>query len=222
MERLICLVIGCLFGHFQTAYILGRAKGIDIRDYGSGNAGTTNTVRTLGTKDGLIVLAGDLLKSILAVTAAGLLYGGSHPDSVYLLKLYAAAGCIIGHNYPVYMRFHGGKGVAASAGGLMALHPLFIPGVAAGFLIPYFTTFYVSLGSLVMMAVTFAEMVVLGETGVFGAPRPVLTEMYVLGALIAGLCFIQHRGNIKRLVRGTERKTYLGRRNRTNPDRNNK
>ena len=221
MARLYCLLIGCLFGHFQTAYILGRIKGIDIRNYGSGNAGTTNTVRTLGTKDGLIVLAGDLLKSILAVVVIWLLYGKTHPENIYLLKLYGAAGCILGHNYPVYLRFHGGKGVAASAGSLMALHPWFIPGIAVSFLVPYLVTSYVSLGSLVMMGVSFIQMLVMGETGVFGTSRPVLTEMYILMAMITGLCYVQHKGNIGRLLKGRERKTYLDKRNKALLDKNN-
>ena len=74
MERVICLLIGYVFGLFQTAYFYGKAKGIDIRKYGSGNAGTTNALRVLGTKAGLIVLAGDILKCILAIAAVRLLF----------------------------------------------------------------------------------------------------------------------------------------------------
>ena len=74
MERLVCVAIGYLFGLFQTAYIYGKLHGIDIRNYGSGNAGTTNTLRVLGTKAGLIVLAGDILKCILAIAAVRLLF----------------------------------------------------------------------------------------------------------------------------------------------------
>ena len=100
MERIICLAIGYLFGLFQTAYIYGRMHGIDIRQYGSGNAGTTNTLRVLGTKAGLIVFAGDVLKCIFAIVTCSLLFGKSHPDMVYLFKMYAAAGAILGHNFP--------------------------------------------------------------------------------------------------------------------------
>ena len=95
MERIICLAIGYVFGLFQTAYFYGKAHGIDIRQHGSGNSGTTNTLRVLGTKAGLIVFAGDCLKGILAVCTARLLYGQSHPELVYLLCMYAAAGCIL-------------------------------------------------------------------------------------------------------------------------------
>ena len=116
MERLAALAIGYVFGLFQTAYIYGRLKGIDIRQYGSGNAGTTNTLRVLGTKAGLIVLAGDILKCILAIVAVRLLFTDSHADGYYLLAMYAALGAILGHNYPFYLGFKGGKGIAATAG----------------------------------------------------------------------------------------------------------
>lgn len=116
MERIICLLIGYAFGLFQTAYIYGRLHGIDIRNYGSGNAGTTNTLRVFGTKAGLLVLVGDIMKCILAVVLVSCLFGSSHPEMVYLLKLYAAMGAIVGHNFPFYLKFKGGKGIAATAG----------------------------------------------------------------------------------------------------------
>ena len=84
-------MIGYVFGLFQTAYLYGKLHGIDIRNYGSGNAGTTNTLRTLGTKAGLIVLLGDIMKCILAIVLTNMLFRNSHPDEIYLLKIYAAA-----------------------------------------------------------------------------------------------------------------------------------
>ena len=116
MVRIWSLLIGYAFGLFQTAYFYGKLKGIDIRNYGSGNAGTTNMLRTLGTKSGLIVLLGDVLKTIIAINVVTLLFRGSHTEMIYLLKMYATIGCIIGHNYPLYMHFHGGKGVAVTGG----------------------------------------------------------------------------------------------------------
>ena len=90
MERIICLAIGYVFGLFQTAYIYGRLHGIDIRNYGSGNAGTTNTLRTLGTKAGLIVLFGDIMKCILAIVLTNLIFRQSFWDItspfIYILK----------------------------------------------------------------------------------------------------------------------------------------
>ena len=114
--RIVCLVIGYVFGMFQTAYILGRSKGIDIREHGSGNAGTTNAMRILGKKAGLIVFLGDLLKSLLALLLVGFLFGKSHPEAVYLLKTWTFAGVVLGHDYPVYMNFKGGKGCRRHGG----------------------------------------------------------------------------------------------------------
>ena len=127
MVRVICLLIGYVFGLFQTAYIYGRLHGIDIRNYGSGNAGTTNTLRVFGTKAGLLVLVGDIMKCILAVVVTGVIFGSSHTDMIYLLKMYTAAGAIIGHNFPFYLKFKGGKGIAATAGLILSFHPYLIP-----------------------------------------------------------------------------------------------
>lgn len=127
MERIYCLLIGYAFGLFQTAYIYGRLHGIDIRNYGSGNAGTTNTLRVFGTKASLLVLLGDIMKCILAVVITGAAFGNSHPDMIYLLKMYTAAGAIIGHNFPFYLKFKGGKGIAATAGLILSFHPYLIP-----------------------------------------------------------------------------------------------
>ena len=120
-------MIGYVFGLFQTAYLYGKLHGIDIRNYGSGNAGTTNTLRTLGTKAGLIVLLGDIMKCILAIVLTNLLFRNSHTDEIYLLKIYAAAGAILGHNFPFYLHFKGGKGIAATAGMILSFHPYLIP-----------------------------------------------------------------------------------------------
>ncbi|MDE7249983.1 MAG: glycerol-3-phosphate acyltransferase, partial [Lachnospiraceae bacterium] len=140
MERIICIVIGYVFGLFQTAFIYGKLHGIDIREHGSGNAGTTNTLRVLGTKAGLIVLAGDIIKCILAIVLCSVLFDKTHPNEIYLLKLYAAAGAILGHNFPFYLHFKGGKGIAATAGLILAFHPYFIVMGVIVFFGIFFTT----------------------------------------------------------------------------------
>ena len=109
MVRVYCVLIGYVFGLFQTAYFYGKCKGIDIRQVGSGNAGTTNTLRVLGTKAGLIVLAGDILKTMAAILIVKLLFKNTYPNIIYLLMLYTAMGAILGHNYPFYLKFKGGK-----------------------------------------------------------------------------------------------------------------
>lgn len=214
MERVICLVIGYVFGLFQTSYIYGKLHGIDIRDYGSGNAGTTNTLRVLGRKAGILVLAGDIIKCILAVVVSGLIFDKTYPDMIYLLKIYAAAGAILGHNFPFYLRFKGGKGIAATAGMILSFHPYFIPVAVVVFFGIFFTTHYVSLGSLILYAIFFIEMIVLGQMGVFGMTQPLLNELYIVTAVLTVMAYYKHKENIKRLLSGTERKTYLSHKNK--------
>ena len=139
--RLVCLVIGYIFGTFQTAVLYGKLKGVDIRKMGSGNAGTTNTLRVLGTKAGAIVLLGDMIKCIIAVVLVTLLFGKSHSDMIYLLKIYAALGCVLGHDFPVMLKFKGGKGIACTAGYMCAMHPSFIPMFLIVFLVVFNITF---------------------------------------------------------------------------------
>lgn len=214
MVRVICLLIGYVFGLFQTAYIYGRLHGIDIRNYGSGNAGTTNTLRVFGTKAGLLVLVGDIMKCILAVVLTGVIFGSSHTDMIYLLKMYTAAGAIIGHNFPFYLKFKGGKGIAATAGLILSFHPYLIPMGIVLFFGAFFITHYVSLGSLLVYAGFLIETIILGQMGVFGMTQTLLNEMYVILALLTAMAFWKHRENIKRLLGGTERKTYLTHKNK--------
>ena len=215
MERILCLAIGYVCGLFQTAYFYGKAHGIDIRQYGSGNSGTTNALRVLGTKAGLIVLAGDCLKCMAAVWVSRLLFGNSHPDMIYLLSLYAGAGAVLGHNYPFYMNFKGGKGIAATAGLILAFHPYFIVMGIVVFFGIFFTTHLVSLGSLLVYLGFVIEMAVCGQMGVFaGVTQAELVEMYIISVLLAVLAYWKHRENIVRLVHGNERKPYLLKKNK--------
>ncbi len=215
MERIVCLLIGYAFGLFQTAYFYGMAHGIDIRKHGSGNSGTTNALRVLGTRAGLIVFAGDCVKCILAVCAVRLLYGKAHPDMIYLLCMYGAAGAILGHNFPFYMNFKGGKGIAATAGLILSFHPYFIPVGVILFFGTFLTTHYVSLGSLLVYAGLMIEMVICGQAGVFaGMSQSRLLELYALTFALAVMAYWKHRENIKRLLRGEERKTYLFKKNK--------
>lgn len=215
MSRLVCLIIGYIFGLFQTAFFYGKAKGIDIREHGSGNSGTTNALRVLGTKAGLIVFAGDCLKCILAVCVCRLLFGDSHADMIYLLCIYAAAGAILGHNFPFYMGFKGGKGIAATAGFILSFHPYFIPVGVVLFFGAFLTTHYVSLGSLLVYVGFVIQLVICGQTGVFGQMSQAhLIEMYIVALLLAIMAFWKHRENIVRLLHGEERKTYLTKKNK--------
>ena len=215
MVRLICLLMGYACGLVQTACMYGQAHGSDIREKGSGNAGTTNTLRVFGTKAGLLVFAGDCLKCIFAVLLVRLLFGQSHGDIIYLLCLYTAAGAILGHNYPFYMGFRGGKGIAVTAGFVLSFHPYFIILGVLMFFGIFFTTHYVSLGSLLVYVSLLIEMIICGQCGVFqGMSQANLIEMYILMSALTALAFWKHRSNIVRLIHGEERKTYLTKKNK--------
>lgn len=219
MERVICLFIGYMFGLLQTAFFYGKAHGIDIRQYGSGNSGTTNALRVLGTKAGLIVFLGDCLKCIAAVVVCRLIFAGSHPDEIYLLTLYAGTGAIIGHNYPFYMGFKGGKGIAATAGLMVSFHPYFFPLAVVLFFGVFFTTHYVSLGSLILYAGFLIGMIFFGQMGVFtGMSQSHLYELYVVALFLTILAYWKHRENISRLLQGKERKTYLLKKNKVDAE----
>lgn len=114
MERLVCLAVGYLFGIFQTGYIYGRVHGIDIRKYGSGNSGSTNALRVMGKKAGLTVFAGDFLKTVIPCMAVRCIFK-NQPDYAYVYMLYIGLGVILGHNYPFYLHFKGGKGIGGNS-----------------------------------------------------------------------------------------------------------
>lgn len=209
LERLICIAIGYLCGLFQTSYLYGKAHGIDIRNYGSGNAGTTNALRTLGTKAGVITFLGDCFKCVIAVLIVWFIYGRSHQDVFKLLSLYAAAGTILGHNFPFYLKFRGGKGIAATAGLLVSFDWRLTLAALTVFLVVFLTTHYVSLGSLLVYVVFVSGLIIMGQTGQFAMEPARIHEMYILACLLAVLAVYKHRENIVRLVHGNENKTYL-------------
>lgn len=219
MERIICLIIGYLFGLIQTGYLVGRAKGIDIREYGSRNAGTTNVLRTMGKKYGVVVLLGDALKCIAAVLTIRLLFESRYPDIICLLALYGSAGVILGHNFPFYMNFRGGKGIAATLGMSLSYcflirYGILVPVIGFGmFLVIFFITNYVSLGSIVGYIMLFIAIVIFGERGAYNFPadsnRALLTEYYIVFGALTIMAIYRHKANIMRLLAGNERKTYL-------------
>ena len=204
MERLICIVIGYLFGLIQTGYIYGKMNHIDIRKHGSGNAGTTNALRTLGWKAAVITFIGDCLKCILAVCIARMIFANS--GSKALLALYAATGAVLGHNYPFYLQFKGGKGIASTVGLILAINPLMFVITAVVFIAILLCTQYVSLGSIVIMILFVVQVVLYGQQGGFQLNPAELTEFYVITILLALLAIWRHRANIVRLVKGTENK----------------
>lgn len=214
MIRLICLLIGYLFGNIQTAYIYGRLHGIDIRTKGSGNAGTTNALRVLGRKAGIIVFVVDVLKMVVALSLVRSLIIPRHSDMAYLLAMYTAVGVVLGHNFPFYMGFKGGKGIATSAGLGIAFHIAFLPVGILTFFTVFLIFHYVSLGSILLYIAFFIQLLIMGQMGVFNLEPPLLYELYALGGFLTALAIIRHRANIGRLLSGTESKTYLSKKKR--------
>lgn len=208
MIRLCCIAIGYLCGLFQTSYIIGRMYHTDIREHGSGNAGTTNALRTLGKKAGLLTLLGDLCKPMLAYLIIYLLFHGSYPDLWKLLCMYGCAGAVLGHVFPFYLGFKGGKGIASIAGlGIIFGNVPIILSCMLVFILVVAITRYVSLGSIVMMLLFLIEVVVFGQLGWFPALSGTsLYEWYGIVAVLVALTIYKHRENIKRLFAGNEKK----------------
>lgn len=215
LARIVCLVTGYIFGLFQTAYIYGKLHGFDLKDSGSGNYGTTNMLRTKGLKAGLLVFFGDCFKCALAVLLMYFVLGSAYGDTFVLYKLYAAAGAVLGHNFPFYMGFRGGKGIAATAGLILAMGWEFVVPELIIFALIFGITHYVSLGSLVIYVYLLGQIIVMGEMGYgqfAGLSQPQRIEVYIVAFLLTLMAFVKHRENIKRLLSGTERKTYLKKR----------
>lgn len=214
--RILCLVIGYFFGLIQTAYIYGKLHGMDIREYGSGNSGTTNALRVLGKKAGLVVFLGDLLKATAACVIARIIGTLYFPDILYPMILLAGFGVVIGHNFPFYMNFKGGKGIAATAGVILGLLDYRIILICLfAFIICVAITRYVSLGSLVVVTLFFASFVALGMSGMIVNPATKtayegseLIESYIIIFLFAALAFFRHKANIVRLIHGNENKLF--------------
>lgn len=197
--NILHFVLGFICGHIcgsipSGLWIVKALFGIDIRNYGSKNIGTTNVFRTVGAKAALLVLILDMLKGIIAVATMN--YFFSNP----LLDVITALGALLGHNYSVFLRFKGGKGVATGLGLLIYLMPKVSLGSFLVWLILVLITRYVSLGSVVAAVMTpiFAWY--------FGYP-----PAYIVFGGIAGLfVIIRHKENIKRLLNGTESKIKQG------------
>lgn len=206
VARLTALAIGYAFGLFQTGYLYGKSKGIDIRSEGSGNAGTTNSLRVLGVKAGLITFLGDLFKAILAVALVHFLFREKYPQAVKVLELYAGFGAVLGHNFPFYLKFQGGKGIACTSGMILAVCPLAAPFCLFLFITSIAVTRYVSLGSILVVCSYLAQVLLFGQIGYLGVASEYLLEFYVVSACFTAMGLWRHRANIKRLLTGTENK----------------
>ncbi len=192
MKHLIVLLIGYLLGSVSSGVLLSRAVGhTDIRTQGSGNAGTTNMLRVMGRGMAALTLLSDMLKGIIAVCIGGAVIGGAQG------QLVGALGAVLGHNFPIFFGFKGGKGIATSFGCLLIIFPLQTLAAFAVFLILFFITHYVSVGSI-------AAAVVLPLFIIFTTPKdPIVWACSVFLGLLA---IARHDKNIVRLINHTENK----------------
>jgi glycerol-3-phosphate acyltransferase PlsY len=197
------LILAYLIGSIPSAVWVGRTFwGIDVREYGSGNAGATNTFRVLGKKAGIPVLIMDILKGFLAVKLANVM-GNYLPDTQQYInfKLILGVCALIGHIFPIYVGFRGGKGVATLLGVLSAVQPQAALLCAAVFVIMLLVTHYVSLSSMIA-AISYPAVLMFrfNET---------LPTVNIFAMAIAILVLITHQKNIERLLKGTESKVWF-------------
>lgn len=198
-------VAAYLVGSISSAVWIGKAYyGIDIRKHGSGNSGATNTFRVLGKKPGAIVMLIDILKGWTATSLAGFLiiYDVVAPENLVIYQLIMGALGVIGHIFPVYERFKGGKGVATLLGMMLAIEPVVALMCIAIFVIVLFTSKYVSLGSMIA-ALAFPILLLLPR---FHPENPILI---VFGFMLFAVVALTHRKNINRLIAGEESKANI-------------
>ena len=200
-----CLVGGYLFGSLNASIIIGKLKGVDIRSQGSKNAGMTNALRVLGKKTAAIVFLFDLLKSVVAVLlaryCAGVLAADATNISRYAQYL-AGLGAVLGHNFPVYFGFRGGKGILASWGLIMVLDYRIALMLLIVFALVVGATRYVSLASITSAILYPLFVIVLN----FNLDEPTVPYYIALSLVISALAVYRHRANIARLKSGTESK----------------
>ena len=207
--RVVSLLIGYIFGMFVSGFFLGKFKHVDLREKGSGNVGTTNTARVLGLKYGAITLLCDCLKPVLASLVVWLIFGRAYAGHIRLLILYASFGAVLGHDFPAFMKFKGGKGVATSVGLILLCLPQAFPICAVLFFSAVGITRYVSLGSILAAVGFGAQAIVMGYLGWLSYPAGNVGEAVVIAEIISVLVIILHRSNIARLKNGTENKFSL-------------
>lgn len=202
VKIIVCLIVGYLFGNFSTAYFVGKLCGVNLKEKGSGNLGTTNVMRVLGKKWGIITFLGDFLKCALPVfLVMYVIYSGE--DYSKLLGLYIGFGAVVGHCYPFWLNFKGGKGIAAMSAVMAVYDPLIIPVGVPIFALVVYGTKYVSVGSLVI-SIMFPLWVTMRSY--FVDYNPNFVHMLIVTLCYTASAFYMHRSNIVRLKNGTENK----------------
>lgn len=207
-----CLLVGYLLGSVNGSIIVGRCMGIDIRSQGSKNAGATNALRVLGKKAAALVFLFDFFKAVLAVLLArfaagwmlslGVLQESNAADFSLYGQYLAGLGAVLGHNFPLYFHFKGGKGILASWGVIMILDYRIAIALVIVFVLVVWATRYVSLASITS-AILYPLFVIAFNAGDL---QPGTAYYIALSLIISILAVYRHRANIARLTSGTESK----------------
>ena len=193
LKLVLCVIIGYALGNISTGILIGRTFGIkDVREAGSGSSGSTNVIRSLGLLPGILTVAGDFMKGFAAAFIGQAMCG-----TVGLLAGGIAA--VVGHDFPALFDFRGGKGIVTSLGVIAVIEPWLAPALFGLQLAVAITTRYMSVGALTDMT-AFPIVIAL-----FYRERPDFWLLLTGAVVIAALAFFQHRGNIRRLIRGQER-----------------
>ena len=202
-DHLLAAVIGYVLGSCPNGFLISRMRGVDIRKQGSGNIGATNVLRVLGKKWGYLVFALDALKGLAAVRIAFALASVINPGGPYREVVGIAGGlaCILGHTFPIWLGFRGGKGVATSAGVLLGLMPLAVVSVFLVWLVLFKWTRYVSVASLGAAFALPLFVILYLRIKLLTGP-----SLLPFSILIAGVVIWRHRSNIQRLLHGNEQR----------------
>ena len=210
----LIIILSYLVGSIPTGLIISRwVKGVDIRKEGSGNIGSTNAMRVLGWKWGLVVQVVDILKGLTAVLVIASLHYGDFPfnnktpfDDYVVVQIIAGISAVLGHIFSVFLSFRGGKGINTAAGMLVGIAPIDISIALIVFLIVLFSTGYVSLGSI--SAATAFPTTLFVRFNIFKDSIPSYHTLIIFSIALSVLLIYAHRSNIKRLLAGSEHRFH--------------
>lgn len=190
LKIIVISLISYLLGNVSASYLIAKyIKGIDIRKYGSGNAGATNVFRTIGAKAGLLAFLGDAFKGAFAVILGRIIAGENG-------QIAAGIFVVAGHNWPVMLGFKGGKGIATTIGVMIAINPFIVAAIVPIGIIIIFITKYVSLASILGMSIFPVAMLI--------TKQPV--KLVLFSFLLSAMALYRHKSNIVKLIKGTESK----------------
>jgi glycerol-3-phosphate acyltransferase PlsY len=198
MSWVLIIFLSYLIGSIPWGYLFARAKGVDIRQHGSGNIGAANVHRVMGKKWGYVVFLCDLLKGLLSVKL-GALIAAHFQLSPVLGGVIAGIACVLGHDYSIWLRFKGGKGIATLAGAVLALFPLALVLFGVVWIVVFFIGRYTSLASICAAATLPVAVILLVAN-----TEPDFLWLVGFSISMAALAIWRHRGNIVRLANGTE------------------